>query len=319
MTRSTRPFRQSLAGLATAALALHSALCAAQVPLPRPQAAPPVQAQISQSPPAVASVMEAAARSAPLIPRAPLVASELGTLLPVMVASACFPATTTYKPHGLLPPGGFSSSPTTPYPQATWPANTTANEVINYVIQRAVLNTTSWTTVATTCGGPPSIWVGASMVGPERFARAQYFVDSSGGLLPGTTYVYKVIAIDQLNRTDWSSFQWTSQPVLPTVQVTNYQHSGSTITFNAAQFYNLAGQVVDPAQRLLVTPNNAPAFLVPFGNPGCQPGSYGLTCQVKIGDAKGKITAAALTFQWGLEYPDGFHVVVQSGIKMPTP
>jgi hypothetical protein len=316
MTRSTRPIRESLTGLATAALLLHSALSTAQVRVARPQALAPIQGQVSQSPPAAASVMEASARSQSLAPRAPLVASELGTLQPMMVNMACFPLNPTYSPLGLLPQGGFSSSPTTPYPQATWATNTNTNEVINYVIQRAVLNTSAWTTVGTTCGGPPSIWTGVGgPVGVNRFGRMTYFVDSSGGLLPATTYVYKVTAIDQNNRTDWTSFQWTSQPVLPTVQVTNYQHSGSTITFTAAQFYNVAGQVVAPAQQLLVTPINAPAFVVSQGNLACKPGSYGLVCQVKMSSA----ASVALTFQWGLEYPNGFHVLAQSGITMPTP
>jgi hypothetical protein len=322
MTRSTRPIRQSLAGLATAALVFHAALCAAQTPLPRPQAAPPIQAQITRSPPNVASVLEASARSAPLIPQAPLVASALATLLPLKTNYACFPASSTYQPNGLLPQGGFSSSPTTPYPQATWAASTNPNLVINYVIQRAVLNTTSWTTVATTCGGPPSIWHGYNTGGVGQFRDMPiiFFVDSSGGLLPATAYVYKVIAVDQNNRTDWSSFQWTSQPVLPTVQVTNYQRSGSTITFTAAQFYNLAGQMVDSASRFVVQPNNAPAFRVDGGNSGsCDRGSYGLVCQVKMDISKGKPAAVSLTFQWGFDYPDGFHVLAQSGIKMPTP
>ena len=310
MTRSKHPICQSLAALATAALVLHSAFSTAQVRVARPQTVAPIQGRVSQSPPAAASVTEASARSLPMTPRAPLVASELGTLQPMMVNMACFPLNPTYSPLGLLPQGGFSSSPTTPYPQATWPANTNANEVINYVIQRAVLSTTSWTTVATTCGGSPSIWTGFNPVTRDSY-RVTTFVDSSGGLLPATTYVYKITAIDQNNRTDWTSFQWTSQPVLPTVQVTNYQHSGSTITFTAAQFYNVAGQVVAPAQQLLVAPNNAPAF-VDFT---CKPGSYGLVCQVKMSSA----TSVALTFQWGLDYPNGFHVLAQSGITMPTP
>jgi hypothetical protein len=317
MNTVTRATRHSLAGLATAALFIHSGLCAAQTPLARPLAAPSIQARISHSPPNAASVMEASASAQKLIPRPPLVASELAALQPVMISTACFPLNPTYEPHFLLPPGGFSSSPTTPYPQATWPANTNTNEIINYVIERAVINTTSWTTVASTCGGPPSIWQGYASEGALRNGtRSTFFVDSSGGLQPGTTYVYKVTAINQHNQTDWAAFQWTSQQVLPTVQVTNYQHVGNTISFTAAQFYNLAGQVVDPALQLLVAPNNAPAFVVSQGtNPTCKPGSYGLVCQVKMNTA----TSVALTFQWGLQLPNGFHVYTQSGITMMTP
>jgi hypothetical protein len=308
MSTARRAIHRSLAGLATATLVFHSALSAAQVSLARPPAAPPTQAQISQSPPNVASVMEASARSQRVTARPPLVASELATLPPVMMSVACFPVNPTYYSHGLLPAGGFSSSPTTPYPQATWAPATT--EAINYVIQRAVINTSSWTTVASTCGGPPSIWLG--LVNREA-TRTTYFVDSSGGLQPGTTYVYKVTAINARNQTDWASFQWTSQQVLPTVQVTNYQHSGNTISFTAAQFYNLAGQRVDSAWQLLVAPSNAPPFVVSPAN--CKPGSYGLVCPVQMSGA----VSVALTFQWGLPFPDGFHVYVQSGITMPTP
>jgi hypothetical protein len=319
MTTVTRIFRRSLAGFATSALVWHAAVNAAPPPIAHPLAVQPLGAKINRSPPSVASVMEASANAAPLIPSAPIVVSQLATFQPLVTNFACYPATTTYDPYGLLPQGGFSSSPTTPFPQASWPINPNHNEVINYVIQRAVLNTTSWTTVATTCSGPPSIWMGSSPSASHDFKKdTYYFDDMSGGLLPGTTYVYKVIAVDQNNRTDWASFQWTSQQVLPTVQVTNYQNTKSTITFTASQFYNLAGQMVDPAWRLRVQPNNGPAFLV---RNTCGLGMYGLVCQVKM-DAKNQPNDVSLTFEWGVPYTDGsdgFHVLVQSGIKMRTP
>jgi hypothetical protein len=318
MSSPKRPLQRSIATLASLAFGLYSACCGAQVRLGAPPPPPPTRFLTGPSPPNAASVMEASARAASLIPRPPLVASELATLQPMMVVSACFPVAPVYTPHNLLP-ASFSSSQTTPYPQATWapPTGPYASNVVNYVIQRAILNTTTWTTVATTCGGAPSIWLGVPPDG-SRGGREVNFVDTTGGLQPATTYVYKVTAVDSANHTDWSSFKWTSQPVLPTIQVTNYQHTGSSISLTAAQFYNVAGQVVDSAQQLLVAPSNIPPFTMSEGK-ACSPGSYGLVCQVNYGTFAGATTSVALTYQWGLYMGDGFHVLAQSGISMPTP
>jgi hypothetical protein len=318
MKAFTQTVPNTIAMLATAALFFHAGICAAQVRAPRPLPVAPTQ--IAPSPPNAVSVMEAAARSLPLTSTAPLVNAQIIPLIQ-SVNAQCFPANPTYTPYGLMPRAGFSSSPTTPFPQATWVPNPNPSAgTINYVIHRAVIGTTNWSLVASTCGGTPSIFNWRSSGIDQSLFQGLMFADATGGIQPSTTYVYKVTAIDQNNRTDWAPFQWTSQPVLPTIQISNYQHAGKMISFTAAQFYNVAGQMVDPAWRLVVKPENNPAFTVGRGsNVYCPPGNYGLVCPVQFDASQGKQTGVELTFQWGLYHQDGFHVYAQSGIKMPTP
>jgi hypothetical protein len=319
MTIFTQSVHYNIAMLATATLFFHAGICAGQVRAPRQLPVAPIQ--MAPSPPNAVSVIEAAARSLPLTATAPppLLNAQIIPLIQSINAQ-CFPANPTYSPYWLMPRAGFSSSPTTPFPQATWiPNPTPSSGTINYVIHRAVIGTTNWSLVASTCGGTPSIWnISVSAAGEVRpTIPAIMFADATGGLQPSTTYVYKVTAIDQNNRTDWGSFQWTSQPALPTIQISNYQRSGRIISFTAAQFYNVAGQMVDPAFQLVVQPENSPAFTEGGGsNFYCNLGSYGLVCPVQLNS---KQTGVELTFQWGLRLQDGFHVYAQSGIKMPTP
>jgi hypothetical protein len=299
--------------LTVAVLMVHTAICGAQVTVARPRIAAPPPIQMA-SPPAAASVMEASTRALQLASRPPILDAQVTTLIQT-INGACFAPNPTFKPHGLLP-ASFSSSNTTPYPQASW---SPPRRDLNYVIQRAVIGTANWSTVASTCGGTPSIWFGIDLNSYTRDPLVT-FADSSGGLQPGTTYVYKVVAIDPQNETDWASFQWTSQPQLPTIQVSHYQHVGKTISFTAAQFYDIAGQVVDSAQQLVVKQEGAAAFALSLGSvPQCQRGSYGIVCPVQILAATGKQTGVQLTLQWGFYQQGGLHVYAQSGISLPTP
>lgn len=106
-------------------------------------------------------------------------------------------------------PSSFTLQEETPGgPRFYWPAVPGA---VAYVVDRAVDGTTSWKLAGTTCGSPNAIRSQTYTNGESRV----FFEDISGGVVAGTTYVYRVKAFGAAGEMGWNSTRWTAPHAPP--------------------------------------------------------------------------------------------------------
>jgi hypothetical protein len=91
---------------------------------------------------------------------------------------------------------------------------------MNYVVERAPeRNTTTWTLVGSTCGGPSPVTVASDAV----FVR-----DLAGGVIPDVNYIYRVTAISSTGASGWNTYHFVVPCKLAPVPRATV--SGSTVT-----------------------------------------------------------------------------------------
>lgn len=129
-----------------------------------------------------------------------------------------------YTPCGQRSSGG--PGPATITPTAGTPAggvfswSTVPGTGMNYVVERAPeSNTSSWTFVGSTCGGPSSIGVSQDVAGVRDYA---------GGVSGGVRYVYRVTAVSSNGAAGWNTYHW-SPPCQYSPRLSS-SVSGSTVT-----------------------------------------------------------------------------------------
>lgn len=153
----------------------------------------------------------------PADPGAQIVAVPLPVI--VTVATLCNPI---QKLPGPGPASFTLVSLAEPSMGAKWPAVPGA---VAYVVERSVEGSNVWTLVGSTCGGPSPIRITTS---PAVSVNEVFFVDLSGGIVPGTRYIYKIKAIGAVGETGWNSTRWTAPTLfVPTWYPTKI--SGSTV------------------------------------------------------------------------------------------
>jgi hypothetical protein len=139
----------------------------------------------------------------------------------------------------------------------------------------------------------------------------RHTIDGTGGLVPSTTYVYKLTAYSPSGTTAWISFRWTPPASMPVVRFTNLSHSGSTVSLTTQLSTSLK-----PVQQLLTTtwgysgalPLANPAVCSQSGGPGVHPE---LVCNVQLAAPIGT-WSVTVTTQWGLVWDGVMHILAQS-------
>jgi hypothetical protein len=131
-----------------------------------------------------------------------------------------------YTPCAQKGTGG--PGPASVYPAAGTPAgavfsfSAVPGNGMNYVIDRALEgNTTSWTFVGSTCGGPSPVVVSTDKISVH---------DWSGGVTPNGLYVYRITAVNSNGDAGWNSYHFSVPcvygPVMKSTRV------GSTVTIS---------------------------------------------------------------------------------------
>ncbi len=124
----------------------------------------------------------------------------------------------TFRTFGPFPTGAVFS----------WSLNTPRQpEVLSYVVERAPAGTNAWTVAATTCGGPSPITLVSAIPGVPVY----YFIDASGGIVPNTTYAYRLTAVAADGETGASVTTWTA-PSAAAFQWLPPTVAGSTVTLH---------------------------------------------------------------------------------------
>ncbi len=93
-----------------------------------------------------------------------------------------------------------------PYPAGAvfWWSRQPANGVVGYRVDRSVQGSNAWTLAGTSCGTTPTILFMGNVVPNMRFT------DLSGGITPGTTYVYRITALAANGEAGWNTSTWTA-------------------------------------------------------------------------------------------------------------
>lgn len=115
---------------------------------------------------------------------------------------------------------------------------------VNYVIDRAVEGTTSWTLVGSTCGGPSPVRVSSDYITVR---------DLAGGVVQGTRYVYRVYAIASNGAAGWNTYHF--QPPCATTPKPQATVSGSTVTvkWSGNEYNTCSGDVIVPPDSYTLT------------------------------------------------------------------
>lgn len=173
--------------------------------------------------------------------------------VPIAKGTLCHPKQTIPGPgpagfyRAGLPPSGID---------VYWPE---VSGAVAYVIERAADGTNTWTLVGSNCGGPSPL-ERVDFGGPHV-----HFLDIVAGVVPGTTYVYKVTAIGPSGETGWNSTRWVAPATLapvwnpPTI-------TGSTVVL--AMTYP-DGAATWPPYEYVVTSDFGYTATVQTGSPFC--------------------------------------------------
>jgi hypothetical protein len=147
----------------------------------------------------------------------------------------CNPGQTLPGPAPTSFLGVTNASPTM---GARWPVVPGA---VAYVVERSVDGANAWTVAGSTCGGPSPI----GTVTYYQEGPSVRFIDFSGGIVPGTKYVYVIKAIGAAGETGWNSTRWTA-PGLWYAEWKAPIITGSTVVIRWEQGYYSSGRSRSP-------------------------------------------------------------------------
>ncbi len=127
---------------------------------------------------------------------------------------------TTFQPSGPFPNGAVLTW-AKPYYKAG------QADVVAYLMERSVSGTNAWTVAATSCGG--AIPIALVQVTPTNSPLR--FIDASGGIVPNTTYDYRLTAFAANGETGTRTTTWLA-PNPPLLHWLPPTIVGSTVTLN---------------------------------------------------------------------------------------